>query len=177
MLPDRSLFHPDLPFVHAPWGRRLSPTISPEPIRTLSLWPVCVFCQIVAGEIPAHVVLDEGLMLGFLDIRPLFPGHTLLVPKEHHETLLDLPEESVELFFGTARRLVRAVESAAGADGSLMVINNKVSQSVPHLHLHIVPRKFRDGLRGFLWPRRPYPDEASAAAVAAGIRAELERQR
>jgi histidine triad (HIT) family protein len=136
---------------------------------------VCVFCQIVAGAIPAHVVLDEELMLGFLDIKPLFPGHTLLVPKEHHETFLDLPEGSVEPLFGAARRLVRAVESATGADGSLMVINNKVSQSVPHLHLHIVPRKFRDGLRGFLWPRKPYPDGASAEAVAAGIRAALER--
>jgi histidine triad (HIT) family protein len=138
---------------------------------------MCVFCQIIAGEIPAHVVLDEELMLGFLDIRPLFPGHTLLVPKEHHETFLDLPEGLAEPLFGAARRLVRAVESARDADGSLMVVNNKVSQSVPHLHLHIVPRKFRDGLRGFLWPRKPYPDEAAAEAVAAGIRAALEEGR
>jgi histidine triad (HIT) family protein len=135
---------------------------------------MCVFCQIIAGEIPAHIVLDEEHMLAFLDIRPLFPGHTLLVPKEHHETFLDLPQGLAEPPFATARRLVRAVEISTGADGSLMVINNKVSQSVPHLHLHIVPRKFRDGLRGFLWPRKPYPDDASAEAVAARIRAALE---
>lgn len=138
---------------------------------------MCVFCQIVAGDIPAHIVLDEERTLAFLDVRPLFPGHTLLVPKEHHETLLDLPAGLIEPLFDTAQRLARAVESASNADGSLMVINNKVSQSVPHLHLHIVPRKFRDGLRGFLWPRKPYPDEASAAAAAAAIRAALEATR
>jgi histidine triad (HIT) family protein len=135
---------------------------------------MCIFCQIIAGEVPAHIVLDEDLMLGFLDVRPLFSGHTLLVPKAHHETLLDLPPSLVEPFFGTARRVARAVESAADADGSLIVINNKVSQSVPHLHLHVVPRRFHDGLRGFLWPRKPYPDDDAAAAVAAGIRAALE---
>jgi histidine triad (HIT) family protein len=135
---------------------------------------MCIFCQIIAGEIPAQIVLDDDLMLGFLDVRPLFPGHTLLVPKEHHETLLDLPRELLEPFFGTAQRLARAVQSAAEADGSLIVINNKVSQSVPHLHLHVVPRRFHDGLRGFLWPRKPYPDEATAAAVAARIRAAIE---
>jgi histidine triad (HIT) family protein len=134
---------------------------------------MCVFCEIVSGEVPAHVVLDEDLMLGFLDVRPLFPGHTLLVPKTHLETFLDLPPDLIEPLFGTAQRLARAVGSATGADGSLMVINNKVSQSVPHLHLHVVPRRFRDGLRGFLWPRKPYPNDASAIAVAAGIRAAL----
>jgi histidine triad (HIT) family protein len=132
---------------------------------------MCIFCQIIAGEIPAHIVLDEDLMLGFLDVRPVFPGHSLLVPKVHHETLLDLPQGLVEPFFGTAQRLARAVQFGAEADGSLIVINNKVSQSVPHLHLHVVPRRFHDGLRGFLWPRKPYADDAAAAAVAARIRA------
>lgn len=135
---------------------------------------MCVFCQIIAGELRAHVVLDEELTLGFLDVRPLFPGHTLLVPKEHHETLSDLPPGLVEPYFQTAQRLGRAVESATDADGSLLVMNNKVSQSVPHLHLHLVPRRFHDGLRGFLWPRKPYPDEASARVVADSIRAALQ---
>ena len=134
---------------------------------------MCVFCQIIAGEIPAHIVLDEARTLAFLDVRPLFSGHTLLVPKQHYETLSDLPPDLIEPFFGTGRRLARAVETAAEGDGSLMVINNKVSQSVPHLHLHVVPRKFRDGLRGFLWPRKPYPDEQAAEEAAAKIRRAL----
>jgi histidine triad (HIT) family protein len=134
---------------------------------------MCTFCEIVAGEIPAHLVLDEQRTLGFLDVRPLFPGHTLLVPKQHHETLSDLPGELIEPFFSTAQRLGQAVQNGTGADGSLLVINNKVSQSVPHLHLHLVPRRFRDGLRGFLWPRKPYADESEAEEVAGRIRAAL----
>jgi histidine triad (HIT) family protein len=134
---------------------------------------MCVFCQIIAGEVPAHIVLDEDRTLAFLDVRPLFSGHTLLVPKQHYETLADLPPDLIEPFFGTGQRLAQAVEAAAEGDGSLMVINNKVSQSVPHLHLHVVPRKFRDGLRGFLWPRRPYPDEQAAEEAATKIRRAL----
>ena len=134
---------------------------------------MCLFCEIIAGEAPAHVVLDEEATLGFLDIRPLFPGHTLLVPKQHRETLSDLPVDLIQPLFHTAQRLARAVEGATQADGSLMVINNKVSQSVPHLHLHVIPRRFRDGLRGFLWPRKPYADEASAEEVAMRIRSAL----
>jgi histidine triad (HIT) family protein len=134
---------------------------------------MCIFCQIIAGEVPAHIVLDEDRTLAFLDVRPLFSGHTLLVPKQHHETLSDLPPDLVEPFFSTGQRLARAVETAAQGDGSLMVINNKVSQSVPHLHLHVVPRKFRDGLRGFLWPRKPYPDDQAAEEVAVQIRRAL----
>jgi histidine triad (HIT) family protein len=125
---------------------------------------MCVFCQIIAGEVPAHIVLDEEGTLAFLDVRPLFPGHTLLVPKRHYETLSDLPPDLIEPFFSTGQRLARAVETAAEGDGS---------QSVPHLHLHVVPRKFRDGLRGFLWPRKPYPDEGAAEMVAANIRRAL----
>ena len=138
---------------------------------------MCTFCSIIAGETSAHLVLEEERTLAFLDIRPLFSGHTLLVPRQHHETLSDLPEEMVGPLFATAQRLARAVESAAGADGSLVVINNKVSQSVPHLAVHLVPRKFRDGLRGFLWPRKPYPDEATADAVARKIRSALAEHR
>ncbi len=134
---------------------------------------MCAFCNIVARDLPAHIVLDEAQTLAFLDARPLFPGHTLLVPKQHLETLSDLPEAALGPLFSTARRLARAVETAVHADGSLVLINNRVSQSVPHLHVHVVPRKFRDGLKGFLWPRTPYADEASAEAVAVSIRSAL----
>jgi histidine triad (HIT) family protein len=154
----------------------LSVSVEEERNPALSLLPVCIFCQIVAGELPSHVVLDEDLVLGFLDVRPLFPGHTLLVPKQHRETLSDLPPDLIGVFFSTAQRLGRAVETGMDADGYLLVINNRVSQSVPHLHLHLVPRKFRDGLRGFLWPRRPYADETEAEEVASKIRAAVREQ-
>ena len=133
----------------------------------------CLFCQVVAGEVPAHRVLDDGDVMAFLDVRPLFPGHCLLVPRQHHETLADLPEALVGPFFVTARRLARAVEGAMGADGSFVAMNNRVSQSVPHFHVHVVPRQRKDGLRGFFWPRQRYADDAEAAAVAARLRAGL----
>ncbi|HKE74257.1 MAG TPA: HIT family protein [Acidimicrobiales bacterium] len=127
---------------------------------------VCTFCEIVAGRQDAFVVASDDLTLAFLDVRPLFPGHTLLVPRAHHETLADLPPEEVGPYFLRARRLARAVQAAMGAAGSFVAINNKVSQSVPHLHTHVVPRNPRDGLRGFFWPRSRYADDAEAAAVA-----------
>src|SRR5512142_2410991 len=130
----------------------------------------CGFCRIAAGGAPAHVVLDEDGCLAILDHRPLFPGHVLLMPRAHHETLLDLPEADVGPLFRAAQRLARAVEKARGADGSFVAINNRISQSVPHLHVHIVPRKKGDGLRGFFWPRVGYRDDAEAASVAAAIR-------
>ena len=133
----------------------------------------CVFCAIVAGEAPAAVVLDDDVCVAFLDTRPLFPGHTLLVPREHHETLADLPPQLVEPLFGRARRLAAAVERGLGATGSFVAMNNRVSQSVPHLHVHVVPRNPKDGLRGFFWPRGRYDDEAHAASVAAQLRAAL----
>ena len=133
----------------------------------------CVFCAIVAGEAPAAVVLDDDVCVAFLDTRPLFPGHTLLVPREHHETLADLPPHLVEPLFGRARRLAAAVERGLGAAGSFVAMNNRVSQSVPHLHVHVVPRNPKDGLRGFFWPRGRYDDEAHAASVAAQLRAAL----
>ncbi|MCU1499337.1 MAG: family hydrolase, partial [Acidimicrobiales bacterium] len=116
----------------------------------------CAFCRIITGDLPAHVVLDDETCLGFLDVRPVFPGHVLLVPKAHHETLVDLPPELVEPLFANARRLAAAVPAAMGAAGTFVAMNNKVSQSVPHLHVHVVPRKRKDGLRGFMWPRHPY---------------------
>ena len=133
----------------------------------------CVFCDIVAGRAAAHVVLDEARALAFLDVRPLFPGHVLLVPKAHVETLADLPEADVGPLYLHAQRLARAVEAAMEADGSFVAQNNKVSQSVPHLHVHVVPRKKKDGLRGFFWPRTKYESDAAAAEIAARIRARL----
>jgi histidine triad (HIT) family protein len=129
----------------------------------------CLFCQIVSGATAGHVVLDEPEVLAFLDIRPLFPGHVLTIPKRHFETVTDLPPELVEPLFAATRRLAAAVEAAMGADGSFVAINNRVSQSVAHLHVHVVPRKRKDGLRGFMWPRQRYPDEAAAAAAASAI--------
>ena len=133
----------------------------------------CVFCAIVAGKAPAQVVLDDDDCLAFLDTRPLFPGHTLLVPRAHHETLVDLPPDLVEPLFANARRLASAVEAGLGAVGSFVAINNRVSQSVPHLHVHVVPRTPKDGLRGFFWPRTRYDDDDHAAGVAARLREAL----
>jgi histidine triad (HIT) family protein len=109
--------------------------------------------------------------MAFLDHRPLFPGHSLLIPKHHIETLTDLPPESIEPFFSAVRLLDGAIKEALDADGTFIAINNRVSQSVPHLHAHIVPRRFKDGLRGFFWPRRKYRDEAEMQAAANAIRA------
>ncbi len=125
----------------------------------------CLFCAIAAGDAPAARVHEDELTMSFLDIRPLFHGHVLLVPKEHHVTLPDLPAELVEPLFSTAQRLSRAVQGAMGAKGTFVAMNNIVSQSVPHLHTHIVPRNRKDGLRGFFWPRTKYEgDEMEQAA-------------
>jgi histidine triad (HIT) family protein len=131
----------------------------------------CLFCRIVAGEVEAPVVFDDDIALGFLDHRPLFGGHTLLVPKRHIETLPELPDELIEPYFRTVRLLSAAVPRAMGAQGSFVAANNVVSQSVPHLHFHVVPRVRKDGLRGFFWPRTKYRDDADAEAAATKIRA------
>lgn len=133
----------------------------------------CAFCAIAGGQAAAEIVLDEPEVMGFLDVRPVFPGHVLIVPRAHFETLTDLPEAVVPVVFGAARRVAGAVVEAMDAHGSFIGINNKVSQSVPHLHVHVVPRRFKDGLRGFFWPRQRYgPGEM--AAVAGRIRASLQ---
>jgi histidine triad (HIT) family protein len=134
----------------------------------------CLFCAIVAGASPAHVVLDDEVALAFLDVRPLFAGHTLLVPRAHCETLADLPTEMVGPLFERAQRLSRAVEVGLGAAGSFVAMNNRISQSVPHLHIHVVPRNPKDGLRGFFWPRTRYDDDEAAADVATRLRKALE---
>jgi histidine triad (HIT) family protein len=133
----------------------------------------CKFCQVIEGEVPAHFVLDGDDVVAFLDHRPLFPGHTLVLPRDHIETLADLPDDRVGPFFRQVQRVDGAVRAAMEAPGSFVAENNVVSQSVPHLHVHVVPRRRKDGLRGFFWPRTRYASDAQAAAVAAGIREQL----
>ena len=135
--------------------------------------PDCVFCQIVLGQRPAHVVLETDLALAFLDARPVFPGHSLLVPRDHYETLEDLPAPIVGAFFLEAQRLAVAVEAGMDAAGTFVAANNRVSQSVPHFHVHVVPRRPKDGLRGFFWPRQKYENDEAMAEVAARIRARV----
>jgi histidine triad (HIT) family protein len=129
-----------------------------------------VFCAIVAGEQPAHVVLDDDEVLAFLDARPVFPGHVLVVPKVHHETLPDLPADLLGPLFARVQQVASVLPAALDAAGTFVAVNNTVSQSVPHLHVHVVPRRFKDGLRGFFWPRVHYVDDAQAASVASSIR-------
>lgn len=138
--------------------------------------PACTFCAIVAGEADARVVSDDGDTLAFLDRRPLFPGHVLLVPRRHVATLADLPDDLVAPLFRRARTLARAVERGLDADGTFVAVNNRVSQSVPHLHVHIVPRRQGDGLRGFFWPRQGYRDEAHADQVLEAIRRAVDEE-
>jgi len=133
----------------------------------------CSFCEIVAGRLAADVLLDEPEALAFLDRHPVFPGHTLLVPRRHVDSLDDLPADLVAPLFDAARRLSRAVRVAVEADGSFVAVNNHISQSVPHLHVHILPRRRRDGLRGFFWPRLGYEDEVHRLHTAEAIKAAL----
>jgi len=123
------------------------------------------------------MVLEDERSAAFLDQRPLFPGHCLLIPRDHYETLIDLPPELVGPLFQNARLLARAVEVGLGAEGSFVAINNRVSQSVPHLHIHIVPRRKGDGLRGFFWPRQRYASEAEMAEIARKLREAIDRLR
>ncbi|MDA0365673.1 MAG: HIT family protein [Chloroflexi bacterium] len=134
----------------------------------------CTFCRVVAGHEPAATVYADALVVVFLDRRPLFPGHCLLVPRTHVETLGDLPPDAVGPLFERVRRLSVAVERAMDAEGTFVAMNNRVSQSVPHLHVHVVPRRRRDGLRGFFWPRTTYDDGAHAERVRASIAGALE---
>ena len=134
----------------------------------------CAFCSIVAGDLPAAVVLDEADFVAFLDTRPLFKGHTLLVPRDHVDTLPDLPAPLRDPFLEAGQRLSMAMTTALGAQGSFVAMNNVVSQSVPHLHLHVVPRTKGDGLRGFFWPRTKYADAAEQDDYAARLRASLD---
>ena len=135
----------------------------------------CLFCRIIAGEVPAHVVLESPDAVAFLDYRPVFKGHTLVVPRAHVVTLTDLPVPAIGPFFSEVQRVARAVVDGLEADGSFVAMNNIVSQAVAHLHVHVVPRRRKDGLRGFFWPRQKYADDAEAADYAARITAALAR--
>ncbi len=137
----------------------------------------CLFCQIVAGERPAHLVLETPDVVGFLDFRPVFKGHVLLIPRDHVATYTDLPADLLGPFFATGQRVAAAMTTVLGAQGSFVAMNNVVSQSVPHLHLHVVPRTKGDGLRGFFWPRTKYDDDAEAKDYASRIGAALADER
>ena len=130
----------------------------------------CAFCRIVREEVRTRLVFEDEISLAFLDHRPVFPGHCLLIPKQHFETLSDLPEDLIGPFFKNAQLLSRAVELALAAHGTFVAMNNRVSQSVPHLHTHVVPRRRKDGLKGFFWPRHPYKSEDEADLVQEKIR-------
>lgn len=133
----------------------------------------CVFCAIASGATDAAMILDEPDVLAFLDVRPVFEGHVLVVPRVHHGTLLDLPSALLPVVFGAAQRVAAAVVDGLGADGTFVAMNNVVSQSVPHLHVHVVPRRRKDGLRGFFWPRQKYDSPERMAEVAGQIRGAL----
>src|SRR5258707_8155802 len=148
-------------------GERCMPDSSvSEPHESVT----CAFCRIIRGEEKASMVFEDSISLAFLDRRPVFPGHCLLVPREHYETLADLPAPLVGLLFQNAQLLERPIEEGLQADGTFVAINNRVSQSVPHVHIHLVPRHKGDGLKGFFWPRQRYKDEATMLSVQATLR-------
>jgi histidine triad (HIT) family protein len=135
----------------------------------------CLFCRIIAGDVPAEIVFESDTSVAFLDHRPVFEGHTLVVPRAHVVTLRDLPAELLTPYFTDLQHIVAGVEDALEAHGSFVAVNNVVSQSVAHLHFHVVPRRRKDGLRGFFWPRSKYESDQAMAAVAARIRERLQR--
>jgi histidine triad (HIT) family protein len=137
----------------------------------------CAFCRIVAGEEPGSIVFEDEISVAFLDNRPLFPGHSLLVTRQHYETLWDLPSDLIGPLFTNAQLLSLAVREAMAAQGAFVAANNVVSQSVPHFHVHVVPRSRKDGLRGFFWPRRKYESESHLKESAEAVRAAVERLR
>jgi histidine triad (HIT) family protein len=133
----------------------------------------CLFCSIARGDTPATQVYADQKSVAFLDHRPVFKGHVLLIPRAHLETFTDLPSDELPYFMQVAQKLTAAVETGLGAQGSFVAMNNRVSQSVPHVHLHIVPRTKGDGLRGFFWPRTKYASDEEMQEYAARIRAAL----
>lgn len=135
----------------------------------------CIFCKLSSGELPAHLVYQDANSYAFLDNEPLFPGHVLLSPRAHYETLADLPMDLIGPIFTTAQLIAKAVETALGAEGTFVAINNRVSQTVPHMHIHIVPRRRRDGLKGFFWPRHDYQDDSARETVRDAIEREIQK--
>jgi histidine triad (HIT) family protein len=137
----------------------------------------CAFCNVIRGQTAARLVFEDEISMAFLDHRPVFPGHCLLIPKGHYETLTDLPEHLIEPFFSNAKRLAAVVESSLSAHGSFVAMNNRVSQSVPHLHVHIVPRRRKDGLKGFFWPRTRYQSDEEAETIQNKIQEAMKKVR
>ena len=135
----------------------------------------CPFCEVIAGRADGHVVLDDEVAVAFLDRRPVFKGHVLVVPRRHVVTLPDLDPRDVDGLFRRVQLIAAAMPDALGCDGTFVAINNVVSQSVAHLHVHVVPRRRKDGLRGFFWPRTTYADAADAERYAGPLRAALSR--
>jgi histidine triad (HIT) family protein len=133
----------------------------------------CLFCRIIAGDVPTHFVYEDGAVVAFLDHRPVFKGHTLVVPREHVVTMPELAPPLSAAVFGVAQRAAGAMVDGLGAQGSWVSVNNTVSQSVPHLHVHVVPRTKGDGLRGFFWPRQKYESDAEAADYARRLTAAI----
>lgn len=132
--------------------------------------PDCLFCKIAASAVAARIVAETDDAIAFLDHRPVFPGHTLVVPRAHADTLIDLPVDAIGPLFAFVQRVARAVEIGLTADGTFVAMNNRVSQSVPHLHVHVVPRRKKDGLRGFFWPRQKYESDDAAERTCQAIR-------
>ncbi len=137
----------------------------------------CIFCKIIQKDLAAYIVYEDEEAVAFLDSHPLFPGHVLLSPRQHYETLPDVPPELAGSLMRKTQLLARAVEAAMNAEGTFIAVNNRVSQTVPHLHIHVVPRKRRDGLRGFFWPRNHYEHDAARETVRAAIAREMEKFR
>lgn len=133
----------------------------------------CIFCKIVQGEVTAAKVFEDEQTIVFLDNGPLFAGHCLVCPKTHYDTLMDVPMDRLAPLFSITQLIGRAVERGLGAEGSFVAVNNKVSQSVPHLHVHVIPRRRGDGLKGFFWPRRPYKDKAEMESTAQKLAAAI----
>ena len=131
----------------------------------------CLFCRIIAGEVAGSFVFEDDEVVGFLDYRPVFKGHTLVLPREHHVTLSDLPAPLLTTVFTAAQRMSAVMPEALDAQGTFVAMNNVVSQSVPHFHVHVVPRTKGDGLRGFFWPRTKYADDAEMKQYADTLRA------
>jgi len=129
----------------------------------------CAFCQIARGELPASIVFQDDEHVAFLDRSPLFPGHCLLIPRIHYATLVDVPADEIGPLFTCAQRIARAVEAGMSADGFFVAMNNRISQSVPHLHVHVVPRRKKDGLKGFFWPRARYSGDEEMERVRKAI--------
>jgi len=144
-----------------------------QPILEIVTNPDCPFCKIVRSEMQSYTIFEDNNTLAFLDRRPLFPGHCLLIPKSHYETLIDLPASLVAPLFQNAQLLARAMEQGLKAEGTFVAINNRISQSVPHMHIHIVPRHKKDGLKGFFWPRQHYKDEATILHIQSTLQSTI----